>query len=131
LRGDIGDLLEQFWGDEGDGWLKGRIAPLADLSETETSVELKMDVPGVKPNEIDIQVNGNLLTVSGEHKEEKEEKGRTYHRIERCSGSFSRSVTLPCAVQEGEAAAECLDGILTITLPKAEEARTHKIKVKS
>ena len=129
LREEMQDLAGRFWGEEGDGWLLGG-APSIDLSETDNSVEVKMDLPGIKANEIDIQVNGNLLTVSGERKEEKEEKGKTFHRVERRLGSFSRSVTLPCAVLEKEAAAECREGVLTITLPKAEEAKTHKIQVK-
>jgi HSP20 family protein len=123
LREEMQDLAERFWG-EGEG------GPSIDLSETDNSVEVKMDLPGIKPGEVDIQVNGNLLTISGERKEEKEEKGRTYHRLERRVGMFSRSLTLPCAVVEGEAAAEYRDGILSITLPKAEGAKTHKIKVK-
>ena len=129
LREEMQDLAGRFWGEEGDGWLLGG-APSIDLSETDTSVQAALDLPGVKANEIDIQVNGNILTVSGERKEEKEEKGRTYHRLERRVGSFSRSITLPCAVQEGEAAAEYRDGVLTITLPKSEECKSHKIKVK-
>lgn len=123
------DLAERFWGEEGDGWLGGA-APLADLSETESSVQIALDLPGVNPGEIDIQVHGNVLTIGGERKEEKEEKGRTYHRLERRIGTFSRSITLPCPVQEGEAAAEYRDGVLTITLPKSEEAKSHRIKVK-
>jgi HSP20 family protein len=71
-----------------------------------------------------------MLTVAGERKEEKEEKGKTFHRVERLYGNFSRSVTLPCSVNEEEVAAEYKDGVLTIKLPKAEEAKAHKIKVK-
>jgi len=130
LREEMQDLAERFWGGEGDGWLLGSGMPSCDLCETDNSVEVKMDLPGIKANEIDVQVNGNMLTISGERKEDKEEKGRSYHRLERRIGSFSRSITLPCAVQEGEAAADYKDGVLTITLPKAEEAKTHKIKVK-
>lgn len=129
LREEMQELMENVFGGEGDGWLMAG-APSVDLSETDNSVEVKIDLPGIKASEIDIQVNGNLLTISGERKEEKEEKGKTFHRVERRFGSFSRSVTLPCAVQEAEAAAECRDGVLTVTLPKAEEAKTHKIKVK-
>jgi HSP20 family protein len=129
LREEMQDLMDGVWGSEGDGWLITG-TPSVDLSETDDRVEVKMDLPGIKANEIDIQVNGNVLTVSGERKEEKEEKGKTFHRVERRFGSYSRSVTLPCVVQDTEAAAEYRDGVLTITLPKSEEAKTHKIKVK-
>jgi HSP20 family protein len=71
-----------------------------------------------------------MLVITGERKEEKEEKGKTFHRIERRSGSIRRSVTLPCAVKEGEINAQCKDGVLTVTLPKAEKACTRKIPVK-
>jgi HSP20 family protein len=101
-----------------------------DVAETEKSLEIHMDLPGVTAKDIDIQVNGNLLTISGERKEEKEEKGKTFHRVERSYGSFSRTVTLPCDVNENEVAAEYKDGVLTIKLPKTEESKAHKIKVK-
>jgi len=78
----------------------------------------------------------NTLRVTGERKEEKEEKGKTYHRAERDRGSFARANTLPCAVKDDKANAECHDGVPTISLPKTElpkteEAKTHKIKVKT
>lgn len=136
-RGPVSGLLEEFedavgrlWEGREDGWSFGYSVPSLDISETDKSVEVKLDLPGIKPKEIEIQLNGNVLTVSGERKEEQEEKGKTYHRVERRSGSFSRSITLPCAVQEDEVAAEYRDGVLTVTLPKTEEARTRKIAVK-
>lgn len=104
--------------------------PSLDLSETDGELQLKMDVPGVKPDEVDIELSGNTLRIKGEHKEEKEEKGKTYHRIERQTGSFFRSVELPCAVDEENIAAECKDGVLTVTLPKSQEAVARKVKVK-
>jgi HSP20 family protein len=125
------DLMSRFWGDEEDGWQFARLTPAIDVTESESALEARVDLPGVNPDEIDIQLSGNLLTVSGERREEKEEKGRTYHRIERRSGSFSRCVSLPCAVQEDEVAADCRDGVLTITLPKTDEAKSHKIEVKA
>jgi HSP20 family protein len=89
-----------------------------------------MDIPGMEAKEIDIQVNANVLTVSGERKEEHEEKGKTYHRIERRVGSFSRSITLPCPVKEDAVEAQYKNGILAIKLPKTEEAKARKILVK-
>lgn len=136
-RGPVSGLLEEFedavgrlWEGREDGWSFGYNVPTLDVSETDKSVEVKLDLPGIKAKEIEIQLNGNVLTVSGERKEEKEEKGKTYHRVERRSGTFSRSITLPCAVQEDEVAAEYHDGVLTVTLPKTEEAKTRRIPVK-
>jgi len=105
--------------------------PSLDLSETDTEVQIMMDAPGMKPEEIDIEVTGNMLRIHGEHKEEKEEKARTFHRVERRMGSFSRMVELPCDVIEDKVAAEFKDGVLRVTLPKAEAAKTHRVAVKA
>ena len=130
LRGEMNDLRARLVGDEDEGWFREAMVPALDLSETDTAIEVRMDLPGITAKDIDIQISGNVLTVSGRREEEKEEKGKTFHRVERRYGSFSRSVTLPCAVVESEVAAECHDGILTIKLPKTEESKAHKIKVK-
>jgi HSP20 family protein len=130
LREEMNDLRARLFGDGEEEWFAGAIAPAIDVSETDTAVDVRMDVPGVTAKDIDIQINGNLLTVSGERKEEKEEKGKTFHRVERRYGNFARTVMLPCAVAESEVAAEYRDGVLTIKLPKTEESKAHKIKVK-
>lgn len=129
LRDEMNELRSRFFGDDDGGWLSAA-TPSLDLAETDTAVEIRMDIPGVKPKDIDIQLNGNLLTVTAQREEEKEEKGRTFHRVERHSGQFSRSLTLPAAVVESEVAAEYRDGVLSITLPKTDESKAHKIKVK-
>lgn len=126
----MNDLRARLLGDEEEGWFSGAMVPALDLSETDTAIEVRMDLPGITAKDIDIQISGNVLTVSGQREEEKEEKGKTFHRVERRYGSFSRSVTLPCAVVESEVAADCHDGVLTIKLPKTEESKAHTIKVK-
>jgi HSP20 family protein len=131
---EMDDLFENFIGESGCPATSGQIVPNADVSETDEAIEVKTDLPGIKPNEIDIEVHENILTIRGRHSEKKEEKkgnGRKYHRVERRSGSFSRSVWLPTAVQEDKVRAELHDGVLTITLPKSEEAKPHKIQVKT
>jgi HSP20 family protein len=130
IREEMGDLLSRLWGNGEEAWFGGMLAPSVDLSETDNALEVRMDLPGIKASEVDIQLNNNVLTISGERKEEKEEKGRTFHRVERRSGSFARSLTLPTAVAEEKVAAEFHDGVLKITLPKTEESKAHKIKVK-
>lgn len=118
--------------DEGeDRWFGGAMVPSVDLSETEDHVDVTMDLPGVKPEEIDIQVHNNLLTIRGERSEESEEKDRTYHRVERRSGSFSRTVSLPSEVDEDNVDAAYKDGVLTIKMPKAKATQGKKISVKS
>jgi HSP20 family protein len=131
LRDELAGFRSRFFEDEDDAWLAGVMQPSFDMAETDAALEVTMDVPGIEAKDIDIQVSGNLLTISGERKEEKEEKGKTYHRVERRSGSFARSITLPCAVSKENVAAECHEGVLKVTLPKTEETKAHKIKVKN
>jgi len=130
LQKEMDDLISRFAGDMNGNGLPDLISPSVDLSETDDALQLRMDVPGLKANEINIEVSGNTIRISGEHKEEKEEKGKTFHRIERRSGSFTRALTLPAPVKEDKVTAETSDGVLTITLPKTEAAKTHKVCVK-
>ena len=131
LREEMDDLFSHFPADwDGVRISRDRI-PSMDLSESNGNLEVKLDLPGVKPEEIDIEISGDILCVTGEHKEEQEEKGKTYHRIERRSGTFCRTVTLPCPVKQDEVTAEFENGVLNIKLPKTEKAKPHKIKVKA
>jgi len=130
LRDEVNELRARLWSDDEEGWLAGTTVPSLDMTESDVALEIRMDVPGIKAKDIDIQLNGNTITISGQREEEKEEKGKTYHRIERRSGNFSRTLTLPCSVSQNEVAAEYRDGVLTVTLPKSEESRAHKVKVK-
>lgn len=125
-RTELDSLLESFFRN-GEAGVES--LPALDLSETNEAIEVRMNVPGVKPENIDIQVNGSLLTITGKSEEEKEEKGKTYHRIERRQGQFSRSVTLPCSVNEEKVIANCKEGVLSIQLPKTAEAKNRRIKV--
>jgi HSP20 family protein len=124
------DLMARFWDGEEQGWFASPFVPAADLIEGDNAYEIRLDIPGFEAKDIDVQVHGNSVTLSGQRKEEKEEKGKTYHRLERRSGSFSRTITLPCKVAEDEVAAEYIQGVLTVKLPKCEEAQSKKINVK-
>lgn len=132
LRDEMDQLFESFFGNGDEVRAAGRLVPNLDLSETPEAVEVKTDLPGFKPDEVNIEVGDNVLTISGTHTAEKETKedARKYHRIERRSGSFSRSIRLPCVVQDEKIAAELCDGVLSVTLPKSEKAKTRKIRVK-
>ena len=125
------NLMGKMFDDGDEGWFGGTMVPSVDLSETDNEVDVTMDLPGMKPEEIDIQVHNNLLTIRGERKEESEQKERTYHRIERRSGSFSRTVSLPSEVDEDNVSAAYKDGVLKISMPKAKAAQAKKIAVKS
>ncbi len=130
FRNEMDDLMSRFWSGKQDGWLSGIFAPSLDLTESDNSFEVRVDIPGMESKDIDVQVHGNLVTISGERKEEKEEKGKTFHRVERRTGKFSRSLTLPCAINEDEVAADYAKGTLTVKLPKCDEAKCKKVAVK-
>ncbi|MBN1369100.1 MAG: Hsp20/alpha crystallin family protein [Dehalococcoidaceae bacterium] len=102
-----------------------------DVFETDSEVVLKAELPGVKPEEVDVSITEDVLTVKGEHKEEKEETEANYFRKELRYGSFSRSVRLPTSVNSEKAEAVFENGVLTLTLPKAEEVKPRQIKVKT
>jgi len=128
LRNEMDNLMSSF---SGDGGLVAGFDAMLDMSETDDEIEVRMDVPGILPEEIEVEVSGNTLFITGERKEEKETKGKTYHRIERTYGSFSRSVTLPCDVESDHIEAQCENGVLTVTLPKSDFRKPQKITVKS
>jgi HSP20 family protein len=130
IREEMQDLMSRALNQDVELWPGERLCPSLDLAETDGALEVRLDIPGMEAKDIDIQVNGNMLTISGERKEEREEKGKTYHRVERRCGSFSRSVTLPCPVNEQAVEAQYKNGTLTVKLPKTDEAKARKITVK-
>jgi len=118
------DWLEPFF--ESTGALFG---PTVDMYETDDSVVVKAVVPGVKPEDLEIKLVGNSLTIRGEVKEEEESKGRNYLRRERRYGSFCRTLSVP-DVNADKATAEFENGVLTLTLPKSEAVKPKTIEVK-
>jgi HSP20 family protein len=125
----LGESFIRPWSNLGTFF--GGEALALDMYETENEVVVEATVPGVKPEEIDVQITGNTLTIKGERKEEKKEKKASYIYQERSFGSFSRSVTLPTDVDVNKAAAEFEHGVLTLTLPKSETVKPKTIKIKS
>ena len=126
------DMFDRFWADwRMPALAEGAWAPVLDVDEREDAILVSVEVPGMKPEEIDLSVHGNLLTVSGEKKESAEKKEKGYYRSERRYGSFRRDITLPADVDAEKVDAVCRDGVLTITLPKVEHAKIKTIKVKS
>lgn len=103
---------------------------LLDVYQTPNDIVVKASLPGIKPEEVDISIREDVLTIKGEHKEEKEVKEKDYLMKEHRYGSFSRSITIPVSVKSDEAEATFENGILTLTLPKAEEMKPKQIKVK-
>lgn len=108
------------------GW-----APAIDVEETEGAYEVTAELPGMKAEDVDATVENDILTIRGEKKQEtrKEEEGGKWHLLERTYGSFARSFTLPRRVNEAKVEARFEDGVLKVTLPKAEEAKSRKIRI--
>lgn len=105
--------------------------PTLDVYETPDQVTVKAAIPGVKPEDVEITITGNMLALSGESKEETETKDKNYLRRESRLGTFSRMIELPAGLQTDKADAKFENGIVTITFPKAEEIKPKTIKVKT
>ena len=103
--------------------------PAVDILEKDGNLILSAELPGVNEKEIDLKLEGNVLTLKGERKLEKDETKDTYHRIERFYGSFTRSFTLPNTVDPEKIKAEYKNGILTVTIPQKPEVRPREIPV--
>lgn len=104
--------------------------PAVDVAEHEEEYQVKVELPGISKEDVNITMQENILTIRGEKKQEKESKGSSYHHVERSYGSFQRSFTLPTSVKHDKVEAAFNDGLLTVTLPKAEEAKPKQIDVK-
>jgi len=133
LRREMDRLWDDFFG-PGRRALQPLVeewVPAMDLSETADKVVVKAEVPGMEPKDIDISLSGDLLTIRGEKKSEREEKKENYHLVERSYGSFSRSVRLPAAVNADKIEARYEKGVLTITCPKKEKVKPKAIDVKT
>ncbi len=126
---EFGNLLGRFDSDWLSAGEMSAFVPSLDVAETEDAVEIHADLPGMKPDDIDVEVVGDVLRVKGHREETKETKEKEYHRLERRSGSFSRSIMLPCEVDASTVKADYVDGVLSIRLPKKEAVKTQKIEV--
>jgi HSP20 family protein len=105
-------------------------SPLVDIVEDEKEYVIKAEIPEMKKEDVKISVQDDVLSISGERKYEKEEKGKKYHRVERAYGSFLRSFTLPEDADGTKVNAEYKDGVLKVHLPKSEKAKPKAIEVK-
>lgn len=130
LRDQMNRLFDQNLGRFGaDPSATSNWAPVVDIVETENELILHAELPGVKPEDITIKVEGDTLTVRGERRFEKAEKGKQYLRIERAYGTFQRSFTLGLRINQEQIQANYHDGVLEVVLPKAEEMKPKQIKV--
>lgn len=130
MRKDMDRLMDEFFSVPSaarSGWG----LPMIDLYQTDDEVVVKATLPGLEPDDLDIQVVGDTLTIRGEVTKEEDQKEKTYHIREHQYQSFSRSVTLPVLVKSDKAVAEMKNGVLTLTLPKAEETKPKVITVRA
>jgi HSP20 family protein len=119
--------LSQVFGEE-EGKL-GNWSPAVDVFETDQNLVVKAELPGIDPKEVEIRVENNTLFLKGQRKFENEVKEENYHRIERSYGSFTRTFALPGSIDAEKVSADYKSGILTLTLPKREEAKPKTIKI--
>ncbi|MBI4640347.1 MAG: Hsp20/alpha crystallin family protein [Candidatus Tectomicrobia bacterium] len=130
LRREMDRLFERILGESpGLEISAGSWIPRLDMSETKDNVTIKAELPGLEIKDLDVSISGDTLIIKGEKKEEKEEKDEHYHLVERYHGTFSRMVRIPAPVASEKIKATFKNGVLTITIPKTEEARRKAISV--
>lgn len=136
LQGEMNRLFNGFFGAEGNGSgssgkVMRRWIPAMDLVEAGDDLVLRADLPGMTEDDIAIEINDNVLTVSGERRAENKEEGETFYRAERAFGAFSRAMTLPDGVSPDAVTARFQDGVLEVRVPKPEERKPHRVRIGS
>ncbi len=132
LQRDVNRMFDNFFrgGLQDDSTELSAWTPAVDIAEQKDAYLVKVELPGVRKEDVKITLESSILTIRGEKKQDTETATENYHRVERCYGSFQRSFTLPTTVKADRIEAVYKDGILNITLPKAEEAKPKQIEVK-
>lgn len=134
FRQEMDDVFSQYFPEfellRADGSYADMFGAALDVSETDTAIEIELDVPGLARDDLDITLNDNALTISGRRADKTEDKGRDYHRVERRYGTFQRQVPLPCEVDPERVTAKLDSGVLTVSLPKSERAKSQARKIK-
>jgi len=126
FRDDINRLVSRTFGDGERTW-----TPAVDVFETGDSVVLKAELPGMRADDVDVEVDENVLTISGERTLTDEVEDGRFHRIERSYGRFSRSLTLPQGIRADGVTASFADGVLEVVVPKADEVKPRKVTIES
>ena len=132
LRQEMNTLFDNFFRGFELEPFKGRFgafSPSIDVKESDKDISVTAELPGLDDKDIHVSLSGDSLTIKGEKKEEKEEKGKDYYRMERSFGSFSRTIPLPAEIDVDKVKAEFKKGLLTVTLPKSEKAIKEKKKI--
>jgi HSP20 family protein len=129
FRRQIDRLFDSFFGRESSLWPEKRMAPLVDVAETAEEITIKAELPGMEEKDVSVSLSGENLIIKGERKGEKEDKNKTFHRMERWYGSFERVVPMPVSVDPEKIKAEYKKGVLEIHLPKKPEVKPKQIPI--
>lgn len=125
----MSNLFQQLMGESEPFMNEGTLWPAIDIADREDAVVIKAEAPGCKSEDIEVSIYGNTMTISGVKKEHAEEEKENYYHVESRYGSFRRDLILPAEVDADKVSAQYKDGILTVTMPKAEKAKAKRIKV--
>ena len=126
IQNEFNRLVDSVWSGRKESWM-----PAVDVFDNKDAVVVKAEIAGMDPDDIQIEVDDNVLTIKGERKFEEEVDDERYHRVERRFGSFQRSLALPQGAKAEDIVAAYEDGILTVTVPKAEVQKPKRIEVKA
>jgi HSP20 family protein len=129
LQSEVNRLFDTFFGGRPANAGLRRWVPAMDLVETEDHLVLRADLPGVDPEDVNIELKDGVLTVSGERKAEHEEQTDSFYRVERAFGTFSRSMSLPERVDADRITATFENGVLEVRIPKPEERKPHRVEI--
>ncbi len=130
LQREMNRMFDSFFADTDENAMESTWYPSVDIRETGENIDVFAELPGMKKEDIKLSVRDNVLHLSGEKKRTEEEKDSNFHRVERIYGTFSRSFTLPARVDMNKVNAVFKDGVLHLTLPKAEEEKPRQIEIK-
>ena len=129
MRDEMDRLFEYFFGVPSIEGYSSTWIPPVNIEETENEVVVHVEIPGMKKEDINLSVRADMITISGEREQKKDEKNKTYHRIERFYGKFQRTIQLPVDVDIDKTKATYENGILTISLPKSAKNKAKEIKI--
>ena len=130
LQSEVNRVFDAFFGGAGNGGTRARRwVPAMDLVETEDHLVLRADLPGLRKDDVNIEIKDGALTVSGERRAEHEEKSEGFYRIERAFGGFSRSLTLPDGIAADKVDASFDNGVLEVRIPKPAERKPHRVEI--
>jgi HSP20 family protein len=128
LQSDVNRLFDSFFGRPGNGGAR-RWIPATDLVETEDSLVLRADLPGMDENDVEIEIKDGVLTISGQREAKHESKEEGFHRVERAFGSFARSLSLPDGIDADRVSAGFDRGVLEVKIPKPEQTKPHRVQI--